>query len=340
MSRHLVVVTDDRFGDYSIEQALVEEVGGQISIMSDMLTAIHAATLTDWPKDQLDLLSGAEVLLANLFPITPAVLDGATKCHTVVRYGVGYDSVDIPAATARGVAVVTVPGFASPEVAAHATALWVALERRLLPTDRAIRAGGWPNHGGWPLRRLSTITAGILGYGAISRALVPMIHGFGVTRVLVHDIKPIDPPADPAHAVESVSFDRLLSESDVLFLLAPHTPETHHIINRESLKRMKREAILINTARGGLVELSALGHALGEGTIRAAGLDVFESEPPPEAADFADLEDCIMTGHMAYFSRDSVTELKRRAAEYAVEALSGSLPASTVNPEVEWRRSR
>jgi len=339
MTEHTVLVTDDRFGDYSIERDVLDSVGAELAILSPDVVLPEMESPSDWSEEDRVLLETAEVLLANLLPITPIVLDHAVRCHTVVRYGVGCDSVDIEAATKRGVAVATVPGYASPEVATHASALWLALERRLPVADREMRAGAWPAHDAWPIRRLSTITAGILGFGAIARALVPMIRGFGVARILVHDVARIDSSDDHAGAVESVDIPRLLAESDVLFLLAPHTPETHHVINAASLARMKRDAILINTARGGLVDFPALMQALRDGRIRAAGLDVFEQEPLQGAQSLVDVEDLVMTGHMAYFSRHSVAELKRRAAENAKEAIVGHLPASTVNRNLSWRNA-
>lgn len=339
MTDHRVVVTDDRFGDYAIEKGVLSTASAELSILSPTVATPEMANPEDWPEEDRALLAGAEVLLANLLPISPILLDNAPRCHTVVRYGVGYDSVDVDAATARGVAVATVRGYASPEVATHAAALWLALERRLTAADREMRIGAWPAHDTWPIRRLNTITAGIFGYGAIARALIPMIRGFGVAQVLVHDIVSIEASADPALTVEPVERSRLLAESDVLFLLAPHTPETHHVINAESLARMKHDAILINTARGGLVDFPALIAALRTGTIRAAGLDVFEQEPPRDASSLGDIDDLIMTGHMAYFSRHSVEELKRRAAEIAAIAIAGTLPDSTVNPDLSWRNA-
>jgi D-3-phosphoglycerate dehydrogenase len=277
----------------------------------------------------------AHAILLQYGAFTRRVFEALPRLRVVVRYGVGVDGVDVQAATDHGVPVVNVPDYGTDEVANHAVALLLALNRKLARLDRQTRSGRWDVFQVGQVSRLTGRTVGIVGCGRIGSAVARKLSGFDV-HLLGHD--PFLTTFPPR--VLPVALDRLLSESDYVTLHCPLTAETRHLIGAAELAKMSPGAILINTARGGLVDTAALVEALQSGSLAGAGLDVLEQEPLDPASPLLTMEQVIVTPHAAWYSEEGRSDLKRRVAEEAVTVLRGERPRHCVNPEVFTRGVR
>jgi D-3-phosphoglycerate dehydrogenase / 2-oxoglutarate reductase len=279
--------------------------------------------------DFLRACGDADGLLIQYGVVNRRVLEGLPRVRFLVRYGVGVDGIDLAAATARGIPVVNVPDYGTDEVANHAVALLLALARKLPQLDRQTRAGRWNVFEAAPIHRLAGQTGGILGCGRIGSRVARKLGAFDL-RLLACDPYLERFPS----SVEPVAFDRLLAESDYLTLHCPLTTETHHLIDAAALGRMKPTAVLVNTARGGVVDTVALTEALRQGRLAGAALDVTEQEPLDPESPLFRMEQVIVTPHAAWYSEESRSDLKRRVAEETVRLLRGERPQHCVNPEV------
>jgi D-3-phosphoglycerate dehydrogenase len=279
------------------------------------------------PKEVADQAGDADVLINQYVPITAAVLDALARCRLVVRYGVGVDNVDVEAATARGVWVANVPDYGRDEVADHTLALALAVLRGVVVLDRSVREGRWDLEAARPLRRLATLTYGVIGCGAIGSAVARRAAGLGM-RVLGYDVEGVasDPP------IQRVPLEELLASADLVSLHAALTPDSHHLIDAAALARMRPSAFLVNTARGGLVDAAALLAALDAGALAGAALDVLEGEPPDELGwKLARHPRVVVTPHAAWYSEEAFHTLKTEVAREALQVLEGGRPRSPVN---------
>ena len=323
-SKGTILIADYDFGDVSIEQAIIESAGFEL----------RAAQCKN-EDEVIEHGRKADGVLAQYAPIGARAINAFTRCRVIARYGTGVDIVDVDAATRRGIQVTNAPNeWCAEEVADHAVALWLAATRKICQYDLAVRRGEWRWQTGHPIWRLRARVFGLLSFGAIARRIVERVRPFGV------DIWAYDPFLDAAEIqrqdVRAVSFDQLVEAADYLVIQAPLTPETRHLFNRETLRRMKPTAILINTARGPIVEDTALHQALVEGWIAGAALDDIEEEPAKQrnwhpANPLLQLENVIITPHAAYYSEESIGAVRRIAAEEAVRVLSGRPALSPVN---------
>ncbi|MBI2467101.1 MAG: C-terminal binding protein [Candidatus Rokubacteria bacterium] len=279
--------------------------------------------------DYLGHCGEADALLIQYGDVSRRVIEGLPRLRVVVRYGVGVDGIDVEAATARGIPVVNVPDYGTDEVANHAVALLLALARKLARLDRQTRAGRWNVFEVGPVTRLVGRAVGILGCGRIGRAVSRKLAGFDVRLLACDPYITAFPPG-----VEPVPFERLLAESDYLTIHCPLNAETRHLIGAAALARLKPTAVLINTARGGIVDTAALTEALEGGRLAGAGLDVLEQEPLDPASPLLRMEQVIVTPHAAWYSEEGRSDLKRRVAEETVRVLRGERPINCVNPEV------
>ncbi|MDR0390201.1 MAG: C-terminal binding protein [Spirochaetaceae bacterium] len=315
-----IVITDDRFGWNDEEEKALAGLGASLVVAS-------------WNSEDelITACSGADALLVNQARITGRVIQGLKKCRVISRYGIGYDNVDIKAAEAKGIWVTNVRGYCTEEVAEHALGMLLSCVRRIPVKDHAVRAGRWNIKA--PIRRMSGRTLGIMGFGATGRAFWEKVQGFGFSRILIDDHHGGALIAASAGNGEAcfAPFDELIRESDFISLHIPLREETRHIINRESIGRMKDGVILINTSRGPVIDEEALADALASGKIGAAGLDVFEKEPLPESSALLGLENVILTDHSAYYSEEAVSVLKTMTALNAREVLEGRTPKNPVN---------
>ncbi len=291
-------------------------------------------TLTE--ADLRAQLPKVEAIVAGGEPITDELMAMSPRLKVIARTGVGYDAVDVAAATSRGIAVTITPGTNHDSVAEQAFALLLALTRRIALNDRIIREGGWDRTLPAPLRGK---TLGLVGLGRIGRAMVPRALAFGM-RVLAYDPLPSLPAPVATDDFERVGFDELLSRSDVVSLHLPLLPTTRGLFNREMLGRMRAGSYLINTARGGIVVESDLHEALVSGHLAGAGLDVFEQEPPEPSEPLLQLPNVVSSPHVAGIDVRSMADMAEKAAWCIVELSQGRWPSDCiVNPEVQTRWS-
>jgi D-3-phosphoglycerate dehydrogenase len=323
--RFLIVHADaDPGADFSHELAEIAAVD-----------ADFRATRSRSEDELIDNLRDADVVLVNMAPITRRVMENLPRCRAVVRYGVGVDNVDLEAASEHGIVVAHVVDFCTEEVSNHALLLLLACAKRLLPLDRGMREGDWL---GGPVPELAPIfgqTLGIVGLGNIGRALARKAQALGL-HVVAHDPY-VDPRVAEECSVGLCSLKELLQRSDYVSVNAPLTVESHHLIGAEELALMKPTAVLINTARGALVDEEALAEALGSGRIAGAGLDVFEEEPLARDSALRRLENVVLTPHSAGFSEASARKVRVEVGKAAADVLAGRWPKKVANPSVRPR---
>ena len=260
------------------------------------------------------------VFVTSRIPVSRGVIEASRDLEIVAKIGTGIDNVDLEAAEAAGVVVTYTPGHNALSVAEHTLGLTLATARRLTEGRRTVEAGGWRDEVSLGTR-ISGSTVGIVGFGNVGKRVGTLLAGFDVD-VLVHDpyVHPID--AELARG-ENASLDRLLGESDVVILNAELTEETRGLIGARELSLMKESAILVNTARGPMVEEDALVSALRSGDIAGAGLDVFETEPLGADADLLELENVVLTPHVAGTTAESRAETIDRLVESVLALVDG-----------------
>jgi phosphoglycerate dehydrogenase-like enzyme len=274
-------------------------------------------------EELLGLVGEADAAIVSTDPFAAGVLARCEKLRVIARVGVGTDSIDLAAATSLGIAVTVTPGANEVAVADHTIALMLGVLRRVAEQDAAIRAGAWRRTGDATPWQLTETTVGLVGYGRIGRLVADRLRGFSV-RVLYHD---------PYDGAESVPLDTLLAQADVVSLHAPLGPDTAQLIGARELALMGPDTILVNTARGGMVDEPALVDALVAGDLRGAGLDVFAQEPP-RAPQLLGLPNVVLTAHVGGISERSVVEMTRRATRSVLDVLSGRRPRDLANPAV------
>jgi len=306
-----IVVTDHAFIDTAHEAAAAERTGAEF--------AVHQCTT---PDETTDAVRGADVAIVNFAPMGEEQLAAMAQGATVVRYGVGYDNVDVDAARRLGVDVANVPDYGVDTVADHAAALLLSLLRRLPVYDRGIRDEGWVTPGSvGPLRSFPTVTVGLLGAGRIARSLADRLRPFGF-RVIASDPYATQ-EAVAEHGIELVDATALAEQADAVSLHLPLTAETHHLVDAGFLRTLRPGCVIVNTSRGPLVDEQALADAIREGRIGGAGLDVFDPEPLSPGSPLRDCPNVVFTPHAAFYSTSSLDNLQRLAAEEAERALTG-----------------
>jgi D-3-phosphoglycerate dehydrogenase / 2-oxoglutarate reductase len=322
--KQTVVITDYDYGNVDIERAIIEGAG---------LDLVAAQCKSE--DDVIDVARDANAVIAQYAHVGARAINAFTRCRVIARYGTGVDIVDVDAATRHNILVTNVPNdWCENEVADHAMALLLALARKIRYYDQDTREGVWRWQSGQPIFRLRGHIMGLLSFGAIARAIATRASGFGI-RVIAHD--PYMAAGNiEAHGATSVSFDELIEQADYLVIQAPLTSETHHLIGEAQLRRMKPSAFLINTARGPIVEDSALYRALKEGWIAGAGLDDIEEEPAKQldwkpANPLFGLDNVLITPHAAYYSEEAISTVRGFTAHEVVRVLTGQPPLSPVN---------
>ena len=301
-----------------------------------------------WPHDEPPVhdeivrrAADADALLTMLTDrIDAAVLDAGKRLLIVAQMAVGYDNIDVPAATKRGMLVTNTPGVLTETTADLAFSLLLAAARRVVEGDRLTRTGGWKSwHPSFLLGRdVHRATLGIVGLGQIGEAVARRARGFDM-RILYHD-RSRHSQAEAELGVEFVDFDRLLRESDFVSLHVPLSTETRHLIGERELSLMKPSAVLMNAARGPVVDQRALYAALRERRIAAAGLDVTEVEPIPLDDPLLTLDNVVITPHVGSASVATRARMAEMAVESILQALRGELPSNCVNPEALSRRKQ
>lgn len=263
--------------------------------------------------EQAALVAGADFLLPGWARVSAGMLDGAPRLRMVQKWGIGVDRIDVEALRARGIPLAITGGANASPVAEHAIMLMLAVFRRVAWVDPALRQGRWLKAEMRSLGlQLTGKTVGIVGFGAIGRQVALKLRGFE-TRTLYYDLDRVDAASERAFAAEYRALDALLAESDVVSLHAPYTPRTRNLIDARALGRMKPTAILVNTARGELVDEAALHDALVDGRLHGAGLDAFADEPPARDNPLLSLDQVVVTPHTGGAAYDNVERTARHA---------------------------
>jgi D-3-phosphoglycerate dehydrogenase len=275
----------------------------------------------------IELIQGIDGVIAGSDPFTSTVLRSAGQLKVIARTGVGYDAIDLAAASEAGVAVCNVPGVNRRSVAELAIAFMLMSGRRIAPNMHDVRDGGWTRQGG---RELGTATLGIVGLGAIGKTVAKLAHGFGMT-VVAHDPW-WDAGFAEAQNIARRSLDELLAESDFVSLHIALTDDTHHLIDAQALARMKPTAHLINTARGPIIDEAALIEALCANRIAGAALDVVEHEPLPADSPLRSLTNVILTAHIGGATEEARNRSGVAAAQSVISLLRDGVPLNVVNP--------
>ncbi len=313
-------------GGYELEMEALGPLGAEI-------VEIPAGTEDEFVKAARD----ADALYAKGRRITKRIVDGLAKCKVIALGSVGVDSVDVAAATARGIPVTNVPDTFIEEVADHAMMLILAAFRRLVVQDRLVREGRWKE--GRPmllqLPRLMGQTLGFIAFGHVARATAVRARAFGV-RMLAYDPY-VEELVMSQYGVEPASLTELLKRADIVSMHAPSTPEAHHMLTEEHFRLMKPRALFVNTGRGPTVDEPALTKALQEGWIAGAGLDVLEEEPPAPTNPLLRMDNVILTAHVASASARFDPARRRRVGQEIALVLSGRWPRSCANPSVLGR---
>src|SRR5499427_5678986 len=278
--------------------------------------------------DILAVARDADAILVTYAKLPGELLRQLTRCKAIGRFGLGVDNIDLPAAAELGITVTYVPDYCMHEVSDHAMALLLALARKIPLSNKLVQAGRWDMPAVVPIHRLAGRVLGLVGFGNIPRALAPKAKAFGL-RVVTHD--PYVPQqALTAAGVESVSFDRLLEISDFVSIHAPLMPATRGLFNAEVFSKMKAGALLINTARGPLVDEDALVSALDSGRLGGAALDVVAVEPLAKDSRLIGRDNVILTPHTAFYSVEALNELQTKCAADVARVLSGEKPVYPV----------
>ena len=279
-------------------------------------------------SELVEWLKGFDAALAGSEPYTRKVIEARPELKVIARVGVGYDAVDVQAATEHGRAVTITPGTNHGSVAEHTFSLMLALAKRVVIQHNAVARGEWPRGINRPLRGS---VLGLAGLGRTGKAVALRAQAFEMT-VIAYEPFP-DREVCARHGIELVEFDELLKRSDWISLHLPATPQSRHIINAETLAKMKPGAMLINTARGAVVDEGALAAALESGHLGGAGLDVFEQEPPGKLSFFG-RPNVVFTPHVAGVDSRSLADMAASAARSVVEILKGHWPEDgrVVNP--------
>ena len=328
---HLALLLDSSYRDLSLERDIIEEAGGELV----------AGDAPVWDEEHVlgqPQLEEAEVILVELAPVTARVLSKARSCALVARYGVGVDNVDIPAATAAGIWVANVPDYATDTVADHAIMLLLAVTRDLRGFSEMIRQGSWRGaNDPYMPPALHGRALGIVGYGRIGSATGRRAQAMGL-NVWAYDPFVRQEKMTNDGVTVCTDLETLLKGCDFLSLHCPLTELTHHLVSRNALALMKPGAVIINTARGDVIDLVALQAALESGHLAGAGLDVFDREPLPPGHPLRTHPAVVATPHMAYLSDRSVVHLRTRVAQNATAVLRGGPPVYPVNDPANARR--
>lgn len=317
----LVTVTDHVFANLDVERELLAAAGHELRYEGDAHT----------PEEAAAAAAGSDGVLNCYAPMPADVVRTLDRCRVIARYGIGLDTVDVDAASAKGIVVTNVPDYCIDEVSDHALALLLSVARGIVRLDRSVQAGSWDPKQARPLHRLHGRTLGLVGFGRIARSVAAKASGFGL-RVMATDPY-VTTDAIQAAGFVSGSLEEVLAGSDFVSLHAPLTAETRHLIGANVIAAMKPGAVLVNTSRGPLVDVAALAAALDSGALGGAALDVLEVEPPGADHPLIGRPNVVLTPHAAFYSEESMAELQRKAAEQVVSALAGEVPRYAVNAD-------
>jgi D-3-phosphoglycerate dehydrogenase len=313
-----VLLTDYAWPDLEIERSILAEYDAELVVAPN-----------GDPATLVSLAGNVHAIMSNWANVPAQVIDAAPNCRIVSRLGIGLDAIDVAHATSLGIPVTNVPDYCLIEVAEHTVALLLALARKIHIFHANSQQGRYDLSAGFPLRRIAGQTLGLIGLGNTAREVAERALPLGLRVVATSRSR-----RNPLPDVTFVDLDDLLSQSDFVSLHLPLNRETRGLIGTVQLAQMKQTAFLINTARGGLVDHSALAAALARNALAGAALDVQEPEPPNLSLPPWNDPRVIVTPHAAFYSTESVEELRRRTSRQVGTRLAGGRPENVVNPEV------
>jgi D-3-phosphoglycerate dehydrogenase len=317
MARPLIAVTDSPFPSLDPAKAALARLDPEFR-MAKSASA----------DDILAVARDADAVLVTYAKLAGDLLRQLKRCKAIGRFGLGVDNIDLPAAAECGITVTYVPDYCMSEVSDHALALLLALARKITLSNKLVQSGRWEVPPVVPLRRLAGQVLGLIGFGNIPRTLAPKAKAIGLT-VITHDPY-VSKDVLNAQGVENVSFDDLLARSDFVSVHAPLMPATRGLVNADAFAKMKKGAFLINTARGPLVDESALVAALDSGHLGGAALDVVTVEPLAKESPLLGRDNVILTPHTGFYSVEALNELQTKCASDVARVLSGEKPVYPV----------
>lgn len=316
-----IVVTDTDFKNNDIEVAMAKEAGVEIALFNDRSEEAIIRNAQD-----------ADGVVTSYGNYTAKVFEALPNLKVVSRTGIGYDNIDAQAATKNGTAVCIVPGYGTEVVSDHAISLALASLRRLNECDADMRAGIWDYTRRRPFGQVYGRVFGVVGMGEIGRAVARKASGLGF-RVICYS-RSLVPGRRTPEGYDICTLEEVLSRSDVVSFHTALTSETHHLLNADNIRLMKRGAVVVNTSRGAVIDTQALAEALREERLWGAGIDVFEEEPIDWDHPIMKAPHTVLSPHVAYYSEESGEELHRRSMQAALDVVLGQTPKDCLNPEV------
>jgi D-3-phosphoglycerate dehydrogenase len=316
MSKFKVVLTDNIFPDLIIEREMLAKVDAELIEVTD------PATLGDEVKD-------ADAVINTYAQMTPEIIGGMEKCRLVIRNGIGVNTIDVEACNQKGIMVGNIPTYCIEEVATHAIALMLTLNRKIFHYNKTVRSGVWDVKQGMPINSVVGGTLGLVGFGRIPRLINVRAQALGM-KVLAYDPF-VDAESAAETGAQKAEMDQIISESDFISIHCPLTPETEGMFNYEAFQAMKDSAYLINTARGPIVNEPDLVRALEEGLIGGAGLDVLMEDKGQTDHPLYAFENVIITPHAAWYSETSILRRRTQTVESVIEVLEDREPFSYLN---------
>jgi D-3-phosphoglycerate dehydrogenase len=317
LATYKVVLTDQVFPTVDVEREILGSIGAELHILPEASPAAIA-----------DEAGDADALLTTYAAIDADLMPRLERCRIISRYGIGVDNIDLDAARERGIVVTNVPDYCVEEVADHTIALLLAVTRKIVAGDRVVRSGGWGIAELRPVHRLRGQSLGLIGFGHIGRAVSARAAAFGLAVNVFDPYLPEDATRDLG-VVRIDDLGDLLSSSDIVSVHVPLVPQTRGMIGDEAIGAMRHGAVLLNTSRGPVVDTAAVAHALRDGRLAGAGLDVFDSEPP-DATLIQGLETLVATPHAAFYSEESIRESQTKASGAIVAVLEDREPTYRV----------
>jgi D-3-phosphoglycerate dehydrogenase len=317
MARPLIAVTDSVFPTLDPAKAALARVDPELRMAKSSSV-----------EDILAVARDADAILVTYAKLPGDLLRQLTRCKAIGRFGLGVDNIDLPAAKEMRITVTYVPDYCLQEVSDHAMALLLSLARKIPFSNKLVQAGRWEMPAVVPIYRLEGRVLGLIGLGNIPRRLVPKAQAFGL-KVVAHD--PYVPQdVFKGLGIEGVELDQLLGRSDFISVHAPLTPQTRGLLNAGAFAKMKKGALVVNTARGPLIDEQALVQALDSGQVGGAALDVLATEPPAKNSPLIGRDNVILTPHTGFYSVDALNELQTKCASDVARVLSGEPPVYPV----------
>lgn len=322
MSKWKVVVTDYEFGELRFEEAVFEGLDIEL---------VKGQARTE--EEVIELCRDADGIINQYAPLSERVIKELNNCKVISRYGVGVNTIHIPSSTEKGICVTNVPDYSMDEVSDHALALIMSIARKVVTLNEYVKKGVWDYKKGIPIRRARAQVVSVLGFGRIPRRLVAKLIAIGY-QVNVYD------PYVPEEAVREaganpVSLEEAVRTGDFISVHVPLMDNTKGLIGEKEFAMMKPTAVIINTARGPVIDEQALIKALQTNQIAGAGLDVVEIEPIPKDHPFLTMENVVINPHAAWYSTEAAEEMRTKAARNIVEVLNGFYPTYLVNHDVK-----